>query len=120
VLAKYRDQLALPFVNGTHYVTLNTKLRPFDDIKRAARDRRRFRPPGHTSHARRVVGRGPRDALHPPRGPRVLLKRAEHGVRPSTISRILLVTSTWLGGTYERQATPAAAIEEMTRSSWLA
>jgi peptide/nickel transport system substrate-binding protein len=31
-LAKFRDQLALPFVNGTRYVTLNTKLKPFDDI----------------------------------------------------------------------------------------
>jgi peptide/nickel transport system substrate-binding protein len=31
-LAKYRDQLALPFDTGTRYVTLNTNLKPFDDL----------------------------------------------------------------------------------------
>jgi peptide/nickel transport system substrate-binding protein len=31
-LAHDRDQVALPLSNGTRYVTLNTKLKPFDDL----------------------------------------------------------------------------------------
>jgi peptide/nickel transport system substrate-binding protein len=53
-LSRDRDQVALPRANGTRYVTLNTRLRPFDNI-----DVRRAVVAGFDREAMRLTRGGP-------------------------------------------------------------